>query len=109
MSTGDRARPRSILPILRCAAARWRWTLRTWRGLALLRALWWRHVRRYEYEVCHMCGRPVGRCTGSWWRADDELWIDGGGPLWGVLCPPCFTRCCDAAGQPVHYVAVRGV
>lgn len=83
-----------------------RWTFSHWRGVALLRALWWRHVRRYAYEVCDHCGQPVGRCTGSWWRAPELLWLKVNRSENGVLCPPCFTARADALGLAVHWEAV---
>lgn len=76
---------------------------------AKLRWLWWRHVRLYDSEVCHRCGRPVLPFTASWWHADDLLWARVGGPYYGVLCPPCFTIEADAGGIPIKWQAVIGV
>lgn len=73
------------------------------------RRWWWRFVRRYPCELCTDCGRPVGRCTDSWWRAPDELWLEVTGSDAGVLCPPCFTNRCRTRGIPLHYEAVVGV
>lgn len=85
--------------------------------LALLRRWYWIFVRRHETEICE-CGRPVGPCTGSWWEADDDLWISVAEPTHisegkhgrrignGVLCPPCFTAKARAKGVWVHWRAV---
>lgn len=71
--------------------------------LAELRRWYWIFVRRYAFEVCNRCGRPVGRCTDSWWSADDELWMTVNGGFAGVMCPPCFTRACRARGIHVYW------
>ena len=71
---------------------------------AKVRWFYWRHVRRYDYEVCHRCGRPVMRSM-SWWHADDLLWVRAGGGHYGILCPPCFTVEAAASGIPVHWKA----
>lgn len=72
---------------------------------ARLRGAWHYLVRRYRYEICMACGRPVGPHTGSWWHAPDELWIEvNGGPV-GVRCPPCFTAACQARGYWIHWEA----
>ena len=74
--------------------------------LAGTRWLWWRWVRRYRYEVCFDCGRPVSRCTPTWWHASDELWeLVVGGPG-GVLCAACFTHRCRALGVTVSWQPV---
>lgn len=57
-----------------------------------LRRWWWRHVRRYDSELCS-CGRPV-RVV---WHADDVLWAEIHGDP-GVLCVECFDRRCAARG-----------
>lgn len=76
---------------------------------AAARRLYWIFIRRYECEICQACGRPVGRCTGSWWEADDAMWAHVVGNPQGVLCPPCFTAKADEAGVPVHWKVVAGV
>lgn len=76
---------------------------------ARLRATWHYIARRYRYELCRDCGRPVGRATGSWWGAPDDLWERVNGGPHGVMCPLCFTAKADALGEPVHWEAVRGV
>lgn len=70
-----------------------------------LRRWYWIFVRRYPLEICHTCGRPVGRCTGSWWHADDALWLQVTGDPNGVVCPVCFTEAADRLRVFVHYVA----
>lgn len=79
------------------------------------RRWFWQRIRRYRYEMCGSCGRPVGHHHRfgneplTWWRAPDDLWnaIEGGAG--GLRCPQCFTRDCDNAGVPIHWVAVLGV
>jgi hypothetical protein len=74
-----------------------RYTLRKFRGTALLRALWHRHVLRYDYEVCEHCGRPVRHV---WWCHDDKLWEQitgnakpsGRESAAGIWCITCFDR-----------------
>lgn len=88
--------------------------LPTWR--TRVRFFWWAVVCRYRYEVCGACGGRVGPCTGSWWHADDDLWIEVVEPEHvehgpdrrigcGVPCPPCFTRRCVAKGIHVFWHA----
>jgi hypothetical protein len=76
--------------------ARLRYTFRSFRGVALLRALWHGHVRRYDAEICHKCGRPVGLV---WWCHDDLLWEKVTGKpkpfgsresAGGIFCITCF-------------------
>ena len=69
------------------------------------RRWYWIFVRRYAYEICSACGRPVGRCTDSYWTADDALWIEIMGSEQGVLCPPCFTGVCRERGVHVYWKA----
>ena len=95
---------------------RFRWTLNVLRredqlpGLrAKLRWLWWRHVRFYDLEICHRCGLPVMRTMSSWWHAEDSLWLEGGGPVFGILCPPCFTAEARRNGIRIHWEAVQHV
>jgi hypothetical protein len=73
--------------------------------LRAMRRVYWRHVRRYDGEICDRCGRPVGRCTGSWWCAPDALWRDLNGGFAGVMCPPCFTAAAESVGIFVHWEA----
>lgn len=55
------------------------------------RRLYWRHVRRHPYELCHACGRPVVKGTGpAWWSATDELWYEIRGDRNGIRCMACF-------------------
>jgi hypothetical protein len=88
-----------------------RWTLEVLRSADLptlgakLRWVYWRHVRRYDSEVCHECGRPVMRGIASWWHAPDELWQEVGGPKRGVLCPACFSEWARAKGRLIYYTA----
>ncbi|HXD26450.1 MAG TPA: hypothetical protein VN609_10995 [Propionibacteriaceae bacterium] len=82
---------------------RLRYTLRSYRGIALARALWHRHVRRYEAEVCKQCGRPIELV---WWCSDDRLWElvtgnqkpKGKEPAGGTWCIPCFDRKAQKVG-----------
>lgn len=76
---------------------RLRYTLGRWRGLALVRALYWRHIRRHETEICR-CGRPVWVV---WWCYDDPLWLRVNGRSGGSLCIPCFDK---AAKDLCHWV-----
>lgn len=86
-----------------------------------IRAFWWRRIRRYAYEICQSCGRPVGKgIGGTYWRAPDEIWAavagwDGWdrdcgelaylGPP-GTMCPRCFTESADALGIRISWKAV---
>jgi hypothetical protein len=72
-----------------------------------LRGFWHYIVRRYRYEICKRCGRPVGPCTGSWWSANDLLWAAVIGDPHGTVCPPCFTAAADSKGIPVRWEAAR--
>lgn len=54
-------------------------------------------------ETCGDCGRAVAYFTGAWWHTDDALWMEVAGS--GVLCPPCFTRRCDAKGVHIFWHA----
>jgi hypothetical protein len=74
---------------------------------ARLRGFWHSMVRRYRYELCMHCGRPVGPHTGSWWLAPDELWLRVIGDPTGVVCPPCFTHAADEIGVRVRWDAVQ--
>jgi hypothetical protein len=50
----------------------------------------WRHVRRYDGEICHSCGKPVHLV---WW-ADEALWEEIVGGPGGIRCVLCFSREC---------------
>lgn len=69
------------------------------------RARWLLNALTYRCEICFTCGRRVGRATGSWWRADDVLWLRVMGQEQGVACPRCFTRAADAKGISVCWTA----
>lgn len=92
--------------------------------IARLRRLWWQRVRRYRYEVCDDCGRPVAaRAFGletrttvagepelapvTYWFADNALWNTVVGGERGVLCPACFTRKAEQNGERVGWRAGR--
>ncbi len=70
--------------------------------LAWTRWLWWRLVRRYRYEVCRKCGRPVGLV----WRAADELWVEVIGHRGNIRCIPCFDRECLDRGITLGWHAL---
>lgn len=72
---------------------------------ARLRAIWHFGIKRYDYEICMECGRPVGPHTDSWWSADDVLWQEMTGSEHGVLCPPCFTGICRERGVHIYWKA----
>lgn len=75
-----------------------------------LRRFYWRRVRRYAYEICDKCGRPVGRTTGgSYWVTDDRLWRQIYGTDVGLRCISCFTVDCRESGVDLHWLAVRGL
>lgn len=74
---------------------------------ARVRAFWHYIVRRYRYEVCKNCGRPVGPHTHSWWLAPDELWLAVMDVPSGVVCPPCFTDAALARGIHVRWEVVQ--
>lgn len=88
----------------------WR-TRRAWASWrAGLRGLWWWLIRRYAFELCQDCGRPVGRAiAGTWWRAPDELWLRVVGTQGGTLCPQHFTDRAERQGIRIHWEAVSGV
>jgi hypothetical protein len=73
---------------------------------AKARWIYWRHIRLYDSEVCHECGRPVMRGIASWWHAPDELWLRVGGQERGILCPACFSERARNEGLLVYYEAV---
>lgn len=73
--------------------------------MATLRRWYWIFVRRWETEICGHCGRPVARCTDSWWHAPDALWLAVNGQSTGVMCPPCFSKACRRAGYSVSWRA----
>jgi hypothetical protein len=71
---------------------------------AMLRALYWMLVRRYETELCQHCGRPVRLV----YHAPDAIWeaVTGrarhpdGEAAPGVLCPRCLDDLATAKGLP---------
>lgn len=84
------------------------------------RRFWWSHVRRYAYELCDSCGRPVSRCVGdlvpdgegvwslspsTYWRAPDDLWMRVTGSASAVLCPQCFTMAARDIGEWIRWEA----
>lgn len=91
--------------------SRWHWLLTApfASRRARLRAAWYFGIRRYQYEICMECGRPVSWGTGpTWWSAPDWLWKRiMGGPN-GVLCMPCFARHVIRAGYGMHWTMVGG-
>lgn len=82
------------------------WRVHHWRDVTWLRALWWRHVIRWETEICNDCGRPVARWIVAWWRADDALWDRLVGDPNVVLCPRCFGEIAREQGVPIRWEAV---
>lgn len=71
-----------------------------------MRRWYWRFVRRYEYEICNDCGRPVSRSAApTWWAAPDLLWNTIVGSEHGVLCMACFTDRADGRGFAIRWVA----
>lgn len=84
--------------------------------LGRLRRFYWQRLRRYSYEVCDECGRPVAaRAFGfhrdaegvltprTYWFADNHVWNTVIGGEAGVRCPECFTDAAYAAGIPVGW------
>lgn len=95
------ATPRELV-----AVCRYEWGVRNvWKTrCAMLRGLWWTFVRRYAYELCEDCGRPVGCAIGgTFWRADDELWRRVVGSRHGILCVADFTARAEAFGINVRW------
>lgn len=95
---------------------------------ARLRRFYWRHVRRYRYEICWRAGtrRGCGRPVGVVWRAPSGIWnyvVAGqqqtvytvregaaGGPveeraegLGGILCLQCFDDLAQECGVPLRW------
>lgn len=69
-----------------------------------LRRFYWKRIRRYRYEMCQRCGRPVGKSCPSWWSADDALWLEvEGGQGEGIRCIPCFTDDARAKGVSIFW------
>lgn len=85
------------------------------KALTSMRRWYWRHVRRYAYEMCDCCGHPVAsRAFGlihedeelaprTYWFADNHVWNRVVGSEVGVLCPRCFTEKAEAMGVPVGW------
>lgn len=80
-----------------------------WNWRARLGWLFWRHIARYEYEMCQRCGGRVGRFHGdrSWWTTRNSLWAAVVGDRNGVLCPSCFTALAAAKDIPIRWEAVH--
>jgi hypothetical protein len=76
-------------------------------AIARARRLYWRRLRRYRFEICGRCGRPVGLSCPSYWLAHDELWRAVIGGEGGIRCVPCFDRDAAASGRPVSWRAVE--
>lgn len=70
------------------------------RALPRLRYWWHRYVRRYRYEICRACGRPVGLV----WTTEDALWNDVVGGPHGIRCIPCFDAELEHRGLFVRWV-----
>lgn len=71
--------------------------------IAKLRYWYWRHLRRYESEICQRCGRPVGQV----WHARDDIWECVVGSHGGILCIPCFDKLVmqEYAGRFLYWTA----
>lgn len=67
--------------------------------LARLRCWAWRFLRRYRYEMCQRCGRPVEVV----WTAPDALWLEVHESEGGIRCVECFDRDCDEQGISVRW------
>jgi hypothetical protein len=65
--------------------------------------LWLVNALTYTYEICFECGTRVGRHTGSYWLADDSLWLEVMGSPDGVVCPRCFTERAEALGMLIEW------
>ncbi len=71
---------------------------------ARFRMLYWLLVRRYKYEICHHCGRPVKVV----FHVPDEIWeiITGNARSYngeagaGILCAPCVSILAKKAALP---------
>lgn len=72
--------------------------------IAQVRAFWHHVVRRYEYELCGQCGRPVGVV----WAASDLLWQRVTGQIEAVLCIHCFDDLATSKGWHVIWRARDG-
>lgn len=71
-----------------------------------LRRWFWRHVRRYAYEICQRCGRPASTGLGdTYWFAPNPLWNEVNGSPNGIRCPRCFHADAKAKGIPVAWMA----
>jgi hypothetical protein len=67
---------------------------------ARLRRWLWSAVRRYGYEICYACGRPVDVV----WTAPDELWLRIVGGPGGILCVACFDGLCRSEDTYLRWV-----
>lgn len=75
--------------------------------MAIARAFWHVVIRRYVYEICASCGRPVSSAIHTYWIAPDELWMQVNGQSSGVLCPRCFARQAEKSGITVAWLGLR--
>lgn len=55
-------------------------------NVARLRRWFWRHLMRYDSELCDDCGRKIEVI----WTAPDWMWGQAMGHEGGILCPRCF-------------------
>lgn len=95
----------SVREFVRVVRYEWR-TRKAWRDWkAALRGTYWWLIRRYPCELCQGCGRRIMAHTGSWWHADDDLWLDVHGSEAGTLCPRCFTEDAKRKGISVYWQA----
>lgn len=64
-------------------------------------------LRRYRYETCDHCGRAYdGAIGGTYWLAENALWVEVMGHFGGCLCPRCFTRAARRRGVYLHWEPV---
>lgn len=75
--------------------------------VAIFRAFWHVVIRRYVYEICASCGRPVSSAIHTYWIAPDELWEQINGQSGGVLCPRCFARRAEKSGIAIAWLGLR--
>jgi len=70
-----------------------------------IRWLW--NALTYDYEICFDCGRKNIGHVGTYWLADDDLWLEVIGHFGNVLCPLCFTGRCNKIGIPIYWKPLR--
>lgn len=75
--------------------------------VAIARAFWHVVIRKYVYEICANCGRPVSNAIHTYWLASDNLWEQVNGQSGGVLCPRCFAQQAEEMGISVAWVGMR--